>query len=165
MLRDVVNVCDEQQIHQPGRKGERRAVLVGDRADIAEWAEVPGDEVREAYADRPQRRELVEQPTLGRVEMPVYGDADHEERHDDDEKCRGPAPPAEGEMASAGKKERQDHCGDRAGYRFHGRLSNPSKCGASLSNVVLRSSGTRRVRAVTVMKFESPLHLGTMCRW
>src|SRR5260221_1685705 len=163
ILRDVVDVCYEQQVHQAGGEGEGGAVLERDRANVAKWSEVPGDEVRQSDADRSQSGELVQQAPVGRVEVPVDGDADHEERHDDGEEGRGAASPAEVEVAGTGKKQRQDHCGDRAAS--HTRLSTLSKWGASLSKVVLRSSGTTRVRAVTVMKFESPLQRGTMCMW
>src|SRR5258708_8666252 len=86
--------------------------------------------------------------------MPVDGEADDEKRKDDHEESRGAAVPAEVEMAGAGGQQRQDHRKDRA--RFHAWLTIPSKCGRSLSNVTLRSSGTSRAPAVTLMTFASP---------
>src|SRR5258708_14144899 len=133
ILGDVVAVCDEQQVHQAGGEGERGAVLECDRADVAEWPEVPGDEVRQSDADRSQSGELVQQSAIGSVKVPVDGDADHEERNDDGEEGRRSPSPAEVEVAGTGKKQCQDHCGDRPAS--HPRLSPLSNRGPTFSTV------------------------------
>ena len=99
------------------------------------------------------------------VEIAVDGQTEGEHQDDDAEECDRSAALAEVEVAASWNEVREHHRRDRA------RLHDPAKSfrtflkwGSSLSNVTVSSSGTSRVRAVTVMKFESPLHRGTMCR-
>ena len=70
------------------------------------------------------------------------------------------------DVARAGQDVREHHRNDRAApHEGTASFAIVRKSGSSLSNVVSSASGTRRVCAVTVMKFESPPHRGTMWRW
>src|SRR4029079_6642407 len=99
------------------------------------------------------------------VEVSVDGEADEEHEENDAEVDDGARAAAEVEMPGAGNEIRQRHGPDRAGLHSKRSFRMVWKCGASLSKVTSSSSGTRRVRAVTVMKFVSPPQRGTMCMW
>src|SRR5207253_6837424 len=98
-----------------------------------------------------------------RVEAADDGDTDREEHDHDREEGDGASAIAEEEVAGAGNEIGHQH--GREGSVAHASIVSPSKCGRSFAKVVSSSSGTRRVCAVTVMKFESPPQRGTMWMW
>src|SRR5262249_41440944 len=155
----------QEQIHQPGGDGEGRAVLERDGGDVAVRPRGQGDEVHRSRAGGADGGEIAQPGGAGaceRVDLAVHGDADEGHEHDDHEEGGGSASPPEVEVAGAGNEVREDDSEDGTGLHCAAKTSFPmaAKWGWSRSKVTSRSSGTRRVRAVTVMKFVSPPQRG-----